>query len=112
MCFNDQRKEESKSFVLRKDSCPIRMDFEVRMFPYERPDNSDGVGMVVKNGHADFWVGSIHIVDFFACDPRYVKETPSFFSVLVDDILEFSIELFLKRIVEGGEEKPWYFIDV
>ena len=67
MCFNDQRKEESKSFVLRKDSCPIRMDFEVRMFPYERPDNSDGVGMVVKNGHADFWVGSIHIVYRLLC---------------------------------------------
>ena len=70
MRFNDQRKEEGKSFIFCKDSCPIRMDFEVRMFPYERPDNSDGVGMVVKNGHADFWVGSINIVDFFACDPR------------------------------------------
>ena len=112
MCFNDQRKEEGEFFVLCKDSCPIRMDFEVRIFPYERPDNSDGAGMVVKNGHADFWVGNINIVDFFACDPRHVKESPSFFSILVDDIPEFGIELFLKCIVEGGEDEPWYLIDV
>ena len=105
VCLNDQRKEEGEFFVLCKDSCPIWMDFEVRIFPYERPDNSDGVGTVVKNGHADFWVGSINIVDFFACDPRHVKESPSFFSILVDDIPEFGIELFLKCIVEGGERK-------
>ena len=112
MCLNNQREEEGEFFVLCKDGCPIRMDFEVRIFPYERPDNSDGVGMVVKNGHADFWVGSINIVNFFACDPRHVKETPSFFSVLVDDIPEFGIELFLKCIIEGGENEPWYSIDV
>ena len=48
VCLNNQRKEEGEFFVLCKDSCPIRMDFEVRIFPYERPDNSDGVGILTN----------------------------------------------------------------
>ena len=77
MCFNDQRKEEGKLFVFSKNSCPIRMDFEVSILPYERPYNSYGVGSVVKNGHADFRVGCSDIVDFFACDPRHFEKSPS-----------------------------------
>ena len=53
MCFNDQRKEESKSFVFGKDSGPIRMDFEVRIFPNERPHNSLWCG----HGHQKWTCG-------------------------------------------------------
>ena len=89
MCFNDQGKEKSKSFVFRKDSCSVWMDFEVRIFPYERPDNSYGVSMVIKNGHADFQVGDSYIVGFFTCNPRHFMKSPSFFPILVDNIPEF-----------------------
>ena len=93
MCFNDQRKQESKFFVFSENSCPIRMDFEVSIIPYERPYNSYGVGSVVENGHADFRVGCSDIVDLFVCDPRHFEKSPSFFPSEVDNLPELRCEL-------------------
>ena len=93
MCFNDQRKQESKFFVFSENSCPIRMDFEVSIIPYERPYNFGGVGSVGENGHADFWVGSSDIVDLFVFDPRHFEKSPSFFPSEVDNLPELRGEL-------------------
>ena len=112
MCFNDQRKQKCQFFVFSEDSCPIRMDFEVSIMPYERPYNSYGMGTVVKNGHADFRVGCSDIIDLFVCDPRHVEKSPSFFPSEVDHLPDLRCELTPKCIVESREDDPWYFIDV